>query len=91
MNKQELITAIEAKTELSKKDAEKALAALTSTITEALLAGDRVQMVGVGTCEVKTKAARERRNPRTGEKMMVPEKNVPAFKSGATLKDTVNH
>ena len=91
MNKQELITAIAAKTELSKKDADKALAALTSTITEALKTEDKVSLVGFGTFEVKTRAAKESRNPQTGEKMMVPEKRVPSFKAGAGLKDAVNN
>ena len=91
MNKQELITAIAEKTELSKKDADKALAALTSTITETLKAGEKVALVGFGTFEVKTRAAKESRNPRTGEKMMLPEKKVPSFKAGAGLKDAVTN
>ena len=91
MNKQELIAKIAEKSELSKKDADKALAALTSTITEALRAGDKVALLGFGTFEVKTRAAKESRNPRTGEKMMVPEKKVLAFKAGAALKEAVNN
>lgn len=89
MNKQELITAIAAKTELSKKDADKAFVALKDTIVEALKAGDKISLVGFGTFEVKTKAARESRNPQTGEKMIVPEKKVPSFKAGTGLKDAV--
>lgn len=89
MNKQELITAIAAKTELSKKDADKALAALTDTIVETLKVGDKVALLGFGTFEVKTKAARESRNPQTGEKMMLPEKKVPSFKAGTGLKEAV--
>ena len=91
MNKQELIAKIAEKTELSKKDADKALAALTSTVTEALLAGDKVSLVGFGTFEVKTRAAKESRNPQTGEKMMVPEKKVPSFKPGTALKEAVDN
>ena len=91
MNKQELITKIAEKSELSKKDADKALAALTSTITEALKTEDKVSLVGFGTFEVKTRAAKESRNPRTGEKMMLTEKKLPVFKAGAGLKDAVNH
>jgi len=89
MNKQELIAKIAEKSELSKKDADKALAALTDTIVEALKAGDKISLVGFGTFEVKTKAARESRNPQTGEKMIVPEKKVPSFKAGTGLKDAV--
>jgi len=89
MNKQELIDKIAEKSELSKKDADKALAALTDTIVEALKAGDKISLVGFGTFEVKTKAARESRNPQTGEKMIVPEKKVPSFKAGTGLKDAV--
>ena len=91
MNKQELITKIAEKSILSKKDGDKALAALTSTITETLKAGEKVALIGFGTFEVKTKAARESRNPKTGEKMMLTEKKVPVFKAGAGLKDAVNH
>ena len=91
MNKQELIAKIAEKSELSKKDADKALAALTSTITETLKAGEKVALVGFGTFEVKTKAARESRNPQTGEKIMLPKKRVPSFKAGTGLKDAVNH
>ena len=89
MNKQELIDKIAEKSEFSKKDADKALAALTDTIVETLKAGDKVALLGFGTFEVKTKAARESRNPQTGEKMIVPEKKVPSFKAGTGLKDAV--
>ena len=91
MNKQELIAKIAEKSELSKKDADKALAALTDTIVETLKAGDKVALLGFGTFEVKTKAARESRNPQTGEKMMMPEKKVPSFKAGTGLKEAVNN
>jgi len=91
MNKQELIAKIAEKSEFSKKDADKALAALTDTIVETLKAGDKVALLGFGTFEVKTKAARESRNPQTGEKMMLPEKKVPSFKAGTGLKEAVNN
>ena len=71
MNKTELVAALAAKTELSKKDAEKALNAVVETITEALKAGDKVALVGFGTFEAKERPARVARNPRTGEEIKV--------------------
>ena len=90
MNKTELVAALAAKTELSKKDAEKALNAVVETITEALKAGDKVALVGFGTFEVKERAARVARNPRTGEEIKVEASKTPAFKAGKALKDAVN-
>ena len=91
MNKQELIAKIAEKSELSKKDADKALAALTDTIVETLKDGEKVALLGFGTFEVKTRAAKESRNPQTGETINVPAKKVPSFKPGPGLKDAVNN
>ncbi|MBQ6634252.1 MAG: HU family DNA-binding protein [Ruminococcus sp.] len=90
MTKAELISAIAAKGDYSKKDAEKALAAVTDSITEALAAGDKISLVGFGTFSVKDRAAKTSINPRTKEKIDVPAKKVPAFKAGKAFKDAVN-
>ena len=90
MTKAELISAIAAKGEYSKKDAEKALAAVTASITEALAKGEKISLVGFGTFEVRQRAAKTSINPRTKEKIKVPAKKVPAFKAGKALKDAVN-
>ena len=90
MNKTELVSAIAEKTGLSKKDSEKALAAAVETVTEALKAGDKVQLVGFGTFEVKERPARVGRNPRTGEPTQIAASRQPAFKAGKALKDAVN-
>ena len=90
MTKAELISAIAAKGEYSKKDAEKALAAVTDSITEALAAGEKISLVGCGTFSVKDRAAKTSINPRTKEKIDVPAKKVPAFKAGKAFKDAVN-
>lgn len=87
MNKIELIAAIAAKAEISKKDAEKALKAFTDVVAEELKAGGKVQMVGFGTFEVAERAAREGRNPRTGETMKIEASRMPKFKAGKALKD----
>ena len=89
MNKVELIAAVAAKAELSKKDAEKAIAAVVASIEEALVKGDKVQLIGFGTFEVRERAEKEARNPRTGETIKVEATKVPAFKAGAALKDKV--
>ncbi len=89
MNKTELIAAIAAKAELSKKDAEKALNAFVGTVEEALKAGDKIQLVGFGTFEVRERAARECINPQTKQKVKVEATKVPAFKAGAALKTLV--
>ena len=89
MNKQELITKIAEKSNLSKKDAAAALDALTSTITEALKAEGKVAIPSLGTFEVKQHAARIGHNPRTGEKVEIAAKKVPAFKAAKALKDAV--
>ena len=90
MNKTELVAAIAKKTELSKKDAEKALKAFTDVVAEELKKGEKVQVVGFGTFEVAERAAREGRNPRTGETMVIEASKTPKFKAGKALKDMVN-
>ena len=90
MNKTELIAAIAEKTELSKKDAEKALKAFTDVVAEELAKGEKIQLVGFGTFEVAERPAREGRNPRTGEPMPIAASKAPKFKAGKALKDTVN-
>ncbi len=90
MNKTELIAAVAEKTDLSKKDADAAVSAVLGAITDALKAGDKIQLVGFGTFEVRNRAAKQGRNPRTGETMTVPASKVPAFKAGRSLKDLVN-
>ncbi|QBY45740.1 HU family DNA-binding protein (plasmid) [Arsenophonus nasoniae] len=90
MNKTELINQIAEKADLTKKDSEKALNALIETVTEALKAGDEVQLVGFGSFQVKPRAAREGRNPKTGEALKIAASNVPSFKAGKTLKEAVN-
>ena len=90
MNKTELIAAVAEKAELSKKDAEAAVNALTDAVTAALKDGDKVQLVGFGTFEVKNRAARVATKPGTTEKINIPAAKVPSFKAGKALKDTVN-
>ena len=90
MNKTELVAAIAEKAEITKKDAEKALAAVISSVSDALAAGDKVQLVGFGTYSVKARAAREGRNPKTGAKMTIAASKTPVFTAGKALKDAVN-
>lgn len=90
MNKSELVAAMAAKTELSKKDSEKALKAFIEVVTEELKKGDKVQLVGFGTFEVAKRAAREGRNPQTGKSMKIAASKAPKFKAGKALKDEVN-
>ena len=90
MNKTELVAAMAEKTELSKKDAEKALKAFTDVVAEELKKGEKVQLVGVGTFEVAEREAREGRNPRTGETMTIAASKSPKFKAGKALKDSLN-
>lgn len=89
MNKSELIVALAQKAELSKKDAEKALSAFVDVVTDALKAGDKVQMVGFGTFETKERPARIARNPRTGEEIKIEATKAVSFKVGKALKDAV--
>ncbi len=90
MNRTELIAAIAEKTELSKKDAEKALRAFTDVVAEELKKGEKIQLVGFGTFETIERAAREGRNPHTGEPMPIAASKAPKFKAGKALKDAVN-
>lgn len=90
MNKTELVAAITKKTELSKKDAEKALKAFTDVVAEELTKGEKIQLVGFGTFEVVDRPAREGRNPKTGESMKIPASKAPKFKAGKALKEAVN-
>ena len=87
MTKTELINAVAEKAELTKKDADKAVSAVIDTITESLAKGEKIQLVGFGTFEVRERAAKEGINPATKEKMNIPAKKVPAFKAGKALKD----
>lgn len=89
MNKSELVAAVATKADLSKKDAEAAVKAVLESVTEALADGDKVALVGFGTFDVKTRAARTGKNPRTGEAIEIPEAKVPSFKAGAALKNAV--
>ena len=89
MNKSELINAIVADAKISKKDAEVALNSTIDAITAALKKGDKVQFIGFGTFDVRERAAKETRNPRTGEKITVAACKVPGFKAGAALKEAV--
>ena len=90
MNKTELIAAVAEKAELSKKDAEKAVKAFTDVVSEELVNGGKIQLVGFGTFEVSERAAREGRNPKSGEVMNIPAAKTPKFKAGKALKDMVN-
>lgn len=89
MNKAELINAVAAATEFSKKDAEAAVTATLEAITAALKDGDKVQLVGFGSFEVKKRAARIGRNPKTNATIEIPASTVPVFKAGKALKDAV--
>ena len=89
MNKTELVAAVAAAAELSKKDAEKAVNAAVESIANALVQGEKVQIVGFGTFETKERAARTGRNPRTGEEIQIAAAKNPAFKAGKALKDAV--
>ncbi len=90
MNKTELVAAIAEKTELTKKDAEKALKAFTEVVAEELKKGEKIQLVGFGTFEVTERAAREGRNPITGETIKIAASKAPKFKAGSQLKDSIN-
>ena len=90
MNKSELVAAMSEKTELSKKDAEKALKAFTDVVAEELKKGEKIQLVGFGTFEVSERAERVGRNPQTGEEMKIPASKAPKFKAGKALKDMIN-
>jgi len=90
MNKSELIAIIAEKAELTKKDAEKALNAFVDGVTEGLVKGEKIVLVGFGSFETKERAARKGKNPQTGAVIDIPASKVPAFKAGRGLKDAVN-
>ena len=89
MNKAELISAVAMKADVSKKDAEAVLTAALDTITEALTEGEKVQLVGFGSFEVKKRAERTGLNPKTMESIAIPASKAPTFKAGKALKDAV--
>ena len=90
MNKTELIAAIAAKTGETKKDAEATLNAFVNVVSETLAKGDKVQLVGFGSFEVRKRAARKGRNPQTKEEIKIPASKAPVFKAGKALKDAIN-
>lgn len=90
MNKTELVAAMAEEAGLSKKDAEKALKAFTDVVAAELKKGEKIQLVGFGTFEVSERAAREGRNPQTGEAMPIAASKSPKFKAGKALKDSIN-
>ncbi len=90
MTKSELITSISEKAGITKKDSEKALTAFIDSVTEALSSGEKVQLVGFGTFEVRERAERTGVNPRTQEKIIISASKVPAFKAGSALKEAVS-
>ena len=90
MNRTELVAAMAEKTQLSKKDADLALKAFIDVVSEEMQKGEKVQLVGFGTFEVSERAARDGRNPKTGETMTISASKSPKFKAGKALKDLVN-
>ncbi len=90
MNKQELVSAMAEKANLSKKDAEAALAAFIGSVQDALKKGEKVQLVGFGSFEVRDRAARVGRNPQTGAEMKIEAAKIPTFKAGSSLKELIN-
>lgn len=90
MNKTELIAAVAEKSGISKKDAEKAVSATIDTIISSIADGDKIQIVGFGTFEQRTRNARTGCDPRTGKNIQIPASKVPAFKAGKAFKDAVN-
>ncbi|MBD8946217.1 MULTISPECIES: HU family DNA-binding protein [Congzhengia] len=89
MNKTELVSAMAEKADVTKKDAEKVLGAFIDVVGDALKKGDKIQLVGFGTFETRERAAREGKNPQTGEKIKIAACTVPAFKAGKALKDLI--
>ncbi|MFR5684163.1 MAG: HU family DNA-binding protein [Clostridia bacterium] len=90
MNKSDLVAAIAAKTGETKKSAEATVNAFVDVVTETLVKGDKVQLVGFGSFEVRKRAARKGRNPQTKEEIKIPASKAPVFKAGKALKDLVN-
>lgn len=89
MNKTELVASVAERAGLTKKDSEKAVNAVLATVTESLQNGDKVQLVGFGTFEVRERKARKAKNPQTGHDIIIPETKVPAFKAGKGLKEVI--
>lgn len=89
MNKTDLVGRVAGKADMTKKDVEKVVNALFATIEDALKDGDKVQLIGFGTFEVRERQARRGRNPQTGEEIEIPATRIPAFKAGKALKDSV--
>jgi len=89
LNKTELVSSVAEKAEITKKEAEKVVSAVFASVEEALAKGEKVQLVGFGTFEVKERAARTGRNPKTGEEIEIPATRVPSFKPGKSLKENV--
>lgn len=90
MNKTELVASVAEATSLSKKDAENAVSAVIASITKTLTEGEKVQIAGFGTFEVRERSERIGRDPRTSEEIIIPASKTPAFKAGKALKDSVN-
>jgi len=90
LNKTDLIAHVASKADMTKKDAEQAVNAFFATVEDALKAGDKVQLIGFGTFEVRDRQARKGRNPQTGAEIDIPATRVPAFKAGKALKDSVS-
>ena len=90
MNRKELVDALAAKTSLSKADTDRAISALIEIISDTLKTGDSLSLIGFGTFEVRKRAARTGRNPKTGEELKIKASKVPAFKAGTALKMAVN-
>lgn len=89
MNKADLISKVAERAELSKKDADKAVGAFIESIQEALKAGEKVQLVGFGSFEVRERAERKGKNPRSGEEIVIPASKSPVFKAGKAFKDSI--
>lgn len=89
MNKAELVSSVAEKTDLTKKDVEKAVTGILDSITEALAKGEKVQLVGFGTFETRARAARKGRNPQTGQEIEIAATSVPVFKAGKALRESV--
>ena len=90
MNKSELVASVAEVAEFTKKDAEKAVNAVFASVQKALVEDDKVQIIGFGTFEVRTRAARKGRNPQTGDTIEIPASKNPVFKAGKALKEAVN-
>lgn len=90
MNKTELVASVAEKAGLTKKDAEKAVSALFTSVEEELIKGEKVQIIGFGTFEIKAREERKGRNPQSGEEITIPASKNPVFKAGKGLKDAVN-